>query len=551
MNTRNMTMLTTTMEKTAIKPTKQVRIPTPAFKVGMTDSGERVIQDIHADVLEVLQDHVRSDDLYGKSPSIKLTELFDSLTDLRDALSHSKSRKLKTLINYVESEFKEELTRTRHMHDQGVTNFYGIKHLFPVGTPVYMPGEHAQAGTIKSCELNESMFGAYWTIEMQYITSSGTQFQFTHQHVHISGFPGVLPLRELPLQLLDADLRAQLHARGEIYSCVAIGAHYQYLTGHMDVQKWWRWSQMRAQGRCMVDIQTHDQFAEQRGYRDRDQVNTTLTPDMWWQTDAHVRGFSFVTKQWGRFPVANLSHVQFRKDAYDQLVLEDTKKVMIRSLVQHSHNNFEDIISGKGGGCIFLLHGEPGVGKTLTAEAVSELLERPLYSVSVGELGTDPQSMEKNMRQILDVAQIWNAVILLDEADIFLEKRTTGDILRNAMIGILLKLLEYHQGVMFLTTNRVAEFDTAFYSRISVALRYDALDDAARAKVWRNLLDAAGLTHVMETTLSAHVLNGRQIKNVIRLSMSLAQEQQVPVSVDLVDQCVRMSQAFLNAPGCS
>lgn len=63
---------------------------------------------------------------------------------------------------------------------------------------------------------------------------------------------------------------------------------------------------------------------------------------------------------------------------------------------------------------------------------------------------------------------------------IFLEKRSDTDVLRNAMVGVFLRKLEYHQGVLFLTTNRVKSFDPAFNSRINVALRYDDLDKDAR-----------------------------------------------------------------------
>ena len=63
-----------------------------------------------------------------------------------------------------------------------------------------------------------------------------------------------------------------------------------------------------------------------------------------------------------------------------------------------------------------MLHGSPGVGKTLTAEAIAELLHRPLYSVSVGELGTNTQELEDKLREILEVASTWKAVVLLDEA---------------------------------------------------------------------------------------------------------------------------------------
>lgn len=123
-------------------------------------------------------------------------------------------------------------------------------------------------------------------------------------------------------------------------------------------------------------------------------------------------------------------------------MLAPERKVLIKSLVKNYQGSFKDIIGGKGGGCIFLLHGPPGTGKTLTAEAISELLRKPLYSVTVGELGTTINELEDKLRNILEVACYWDAVILLDEADIFLEQRSDNDIHRNAMVGIFLRLLE-------------------------------------------------------------------------------------------------------------
>merc|ERR1711904_305735 len=81
---------------------------------------------------------------------------------------------------------------------------------------------------------------------------------------------------------------------------------------------------------------------------------------------------------------------------------------------------------------------------------------------------------------------------LIDECDIFLERRQ-GDVTRNAMTGIFRRLLEYHQGVLFLTSNRIKSFDPALNSRITVALHYAALDQKARAEVWHSMLRAADL----------------------------------------------------------
>jgi len=195
----------------------------------------------------------------------------------------------------------------------------------------------------------------------------------------------------------------------------------------------------------MIDIKT---FCHQnpnsnfdRFERNAAENNFTDIPENeLWMTWPFVAGFSFTAKQWGEFMVANLTPVIFDDESFDQLVLPQKKKDLIKALVEYQSTTFNDIISGKGGGCIFLLHGSPGVGKTLTAESIAELLHRPLYSVGVGELGTTTDTLEEKLKNILEVAAIWNAVILIDEADIFLEKRTKRDVQRNALVGIFFEI---------------------------------------------------------------------------------------------------------------
>ena len=79
--------------------------------------------------------------------------------------------------------------------------------------------------------------------------------------------------------------------------------------------------------------------------------------------------------------------------------------------------------------------GPPGVGKTLTAECIADLYERPLYSVTSGDLGTDPKDIEAKLHKIFDYAVKWNAVLLLDEADVFLAERNLEDLSRNALVS--------------------------------------------------------------------------------------------------------------------
>lgn len=47
--------------------------------------------------------------------------------------------------------------------------------------------------------------------------------------------------------------------------------------------------------------------------------------------------------------------------------------------------------------------------------------------------------------------------------------------------------MEYFQGILFLTTNRVGHFDEAFMSRIHVSIGYERLDEKARGQIWEDL----------------------------------------------------------------
>ena len=125
-------------------------------------------------------------------------------------------------------------------------------------------------------------------------------------------------------------------------------------------------------------------------------------------------------------------------------------------------------------------------------------------------------------------------MLLLDEADVFLEKRTVQDIHRNALVSIFLRLLEYFQGILFLTTNRVETFDEAFQSRIHIALRYGELSVPAKKSVWKLFLskvkdiEGVKMAEFREQDydrLAKKVLNGRQIKNAVRTAQSLAVDE--------------------------
>ncbi|XP_044717467.1 ATPase family associated with various cellular activities (AAA) domain-containing protein [Hirsutella rhossiliensis] len=248
-----------------------------------------------------------------------------------------------------------------------------------------------------------------------------------------------------------------------------------------------------------------------------------------------VFGFSFSEKQWLELSVSAVEDITWNEKAWESLVLEPETKDLIQALVQsrkyHPTQTIDDVIQGKGKGLVTVLHGPPGTGKTLTAEGISELLKCPLYMASAGELGTDSRYLEAELQKILDICHAWGAILLLDEADVFLEKRNMQDIHRNALVSIFLRQLEYFQGILFLTTNRVETFDEAFQSRIHIALRYDALDAKAKKTIFKMFIDRIKAFGKLELQpfseddledLARHDLNGREIKNVVGSAQDLA-----------------------------
>ena len=68
-------------------------------------------------------------------------------------------------------------------------------------------------------------------------------------------------------------------------------------------------------------------------------------------------------------------------------------------------------------------------------------------------------------------------MVLLDEADVFLEERTKLDLERNALVSVFLRVLEYYEGILILTSNRIGTFDEAFKSRVQLAIHYPLLSE--------------------------------------------------------------------------
>ncbi|KAI9764111.1 MAG: hypothetical protein M1840_008671 [Geoglossum simile] len=283
-----------------------------------------------------------------------------------------------------------------------------------------------------------------------------------------------------------------------------------------------------------------------------------------------VLGYHLHGKKWVELEVSKVKSIKNKniKNAFESLELKADQKKLIESLVR-SHTSgkgrqpegkpfMEDFMKGKGNGLVILLHGPPGVGKTLTAESVAQVAGRPLFSVSVSDVGLQPAQVEHNLEILFELAAAWQAVMLFDEADVFLESRSSfnADLNRNALVSVLLRVLEYYDGILILTTNRIKTFDIAVQSRVNLAIKYSDLNDSQKRKIFKKFIsqldedkaenkgDIKRWIDDDDNIDEFRGLNGRQIRNILFSAASLASGRDGKVRLEDIKGILRQTQTF-------
>ncbi|PNP59062.1 hypothetical protein THARTR1_01310 [Trichoderma harzianum] len=306
-----------------------------------------------------------------------------------------------------------------------------------------------------------------------------------------------------------------------------------------------QWSRKFTQDYIATETLKWDQWAK-KGSGPTDEEDLFLLPDRIFAFVLKTRTWACLHLEKNAFGEEQLTEIIPQKHPWDNLELPLGHKEIVQSLIEsHFSDNVGkqmhfDLVKGKGKGVIILLHGVPGVGKTSTAECAAESNGRPLLPIICGDLGLTPSEVEVKLQHIFRLAQAWGCVMLLDEADVFLAQRTATDTERNALVSVFLRTLEYYEGILFLTTNRVGVFDEAFKSRIHISLYYPPLQQDQTLKIWNSHIQKATqdprikidseqlilcANHIFERQLDPQfgpVWNGRQIRNAFQSAVALA-----------------------------
>jgi SpoVK/Ycf46/Vps4 family AAA+-type ATPase len=314
----------------------------------------------------------------------------------------------------------------------------------------------------------------------------------------------------------------------------------------------------------MVDVQTYKLIHRSDSATENSQSDGVVievdetdedNEDFILRLPAKIKGFHMQEKKWYTLSVDGLKPVEWNEDAFKNLAVDNDTKELVQALVTNKieADRGTDVVPGKGTGLIMLLHGGPGTGKTLTAESVAEIARKPLYRVTCGDVGTNPKAVENYLESVFQLGRTWGCVVLLDEAEVFLEERSTLSLERNALVSVFLRVLEYYDGILLLTTNRVGTFDEAFRSRIQLALHYEMLNEKQRRQIWNNFIqrleylnedmDVEGIKNNIQY-LASWRMNGRQIRNVITTARQLAKFQKRQVTIEHFDRVIRVCKRF-------
>ncbi|KAJ5324416.1 hypothetical protein N7476_003016 [Penicillium atrosanguineum] len=493
-------------------------------------------------------------------PFKPLVHRWEALVKARDEEQDQTTKEHINLFHKIlEEELRDIIDRKKDLVRNGVITHDLIWSIFEPDDMVIGSITGRTRGYLFTGAALDCQTGA-WEIRAKYIDFDGSKLGWDDQDFAIGAFTGTVPIVALPVSPLkyhanQTIIRQALIAQGKTWE-EHKGYHFKQYDGvtvgfDSDAEP----RKYQVKSRIIIDAEAFQTFHPHKGISLSGKISDELHDDQRMVTSNMVYGYALKNKEWLTFFLDCTSEIVWDSQAFDSLVLpkehENLKDLILAFAKAQSKklDDFDDVVQGKGRGVIMQLSGPPGVGKTLTAESVAEVMKVPLYVMSAGDLGTSASSVEESLKDILRMIPKWGAVLLLDEADVFMEARSATDLQRNELVSIFLRMLEYYEGILFLTTNRAENIDPAFDSRIHVSLVYQNLDEYSRRHVWAQFLGRTANTEKFSDEeldeLAQAELNGRQIKNMLKTAGLLAWSRETTLKFEHVKVVLGLRQSNL------
>jgi len=493
---------------------------------------------------------------------------------------------LKVLLDYLEPHIERTVlpAHRRLKKETPTTTFADIWYLLRPGALAYAKHDDTWIGcVIEQATLDENNGdnnGSKWSARVWLLDHSWSEARICRSTIdieieHFDGEKEVTELNVFPREYFDRTdegaRRKQFEARGrKAADVVWQGFSYQHYDGRAMTDKktmikgqviieteepWWasredgKWSSFNWSWRNLDQAYVYPSCHIQKNldpitikklefYGNKDSQDD-LTEEHYFLLNPVLIGFSLANKSWHPLNIDFCTPVPKPAFTPDANIAEENLNIIKALSYRQTKSKLSwsaDFIKNKGDGVVALLHGPPGVGKTYTVETTAIHTQRPLVALTIGDLGSNESSIEEELSRWFGLATRWRAVLLIDEADIFLEKRRTSDLARNGVVTAFLRKMEYFGGLLFLTTNRIDTMDEAFMSRVHVVMGFEKLSDNTRVSIWSSFFkklrsemkeirvsDEAEQYVLNDPEIVGMDWNGREIRNAFQTAIALAE----------------------------
>jgi NACalpha-BTF3-like transcription factor len=494
---------------------------------------------------------------------------------------------LKVLLDYLEPHIERTVlpAHRRLKKETPTTTFGDIWYLLRPGALSYAKYDDTWLGCVvetATCDEGSNADGTdkkwtirAWMLDNSWNTARICRATFDIEIEHFEGEKVVTDLPIFPREYFDKTdngvRKAEFESRGKRCADIVWEGHsYQFYDGRAMTDKkphlkgpiiaetqepWWasrdetKWSSMSWAWRDLEQAVVYNSCHLQKNSESLEikklefNADSDSKDDM---TTVHhfllcpvLIGFSLATKAWVPVNIEFMKPVEKPAFTPDANIAEENLNIIKALSYRQTKSKLSwsaDFIKNKGDGVVCLLHGPPGVGKTYTVETTAIHTRRPLVALTIGDLGSNESSIEEQLSRWFGLATRWRAVLLIDEADIFLEKRRTSDLARNGVVTAFLRKMEYFGGLLFLTTNRIDTMDEAFMSRVHVVMGFEKLSDDTRVAIWRSFFkklrdemeqikvsDEAEKYVLNNPEIVTMDWNGREIRNAFQTAIALAE----------------------------